>query len=449
MAVEEYGQLVQLDLDHLLHPMQGRGHNVNGPMIFVEGSGPLIKDAAGKEYLDAFSGLWNVNVGHGRAELGQVAAEQMGTLAFTSGFAGSSNVPAIKLAARLAELAPGNLQATFFTTGGAESNETALKIARFYWKMRGKPEKAKIISRRMGYHGLTGAALSATGIRQFWSNFDPLEPGYVHIPTHYCFRCALHRHYPECGVACADVLEQMIIGEDPGTVAAFVAEPVQGAGGIVPPPPEYFPKIRRICDKYDVLFIADEVITGFGRTGKMFGLEHWDTHCDLMSFAKGITSGYVPLGGVMVSEKVHQLFRDLPDGVSFDHGYTYSGHPTCCAVALKNLEIIESEGLVERARERGEQLLARLQQLKRLKGVGDVRGLGLMAAVELAADQNGTPLPDAAAVDGRVAVYLRDHGVITRVKGSTIMLAPPLVITEQQVDRLVDTIGDAILAAIR
>jgi putrescine---pyruvate transaminase len=447
--MEEYEQLVQLDLDHLLHPMQGRAHNVNGPMIIVEGSGSVVKDAAGKEYIDAFSGLWNVNVGHGRTELGQAASEQMDTLAFTSSFAGSSNVPAIKLAARLAKMAPGDLRATFFTTGGAESIETALKMARFYWKMQGKPEKSKVISRRMGYHGLTGAALSTTGIRQFWHNFDPLEPGYVHIPTHYCFRCAWHQSYPQCGTPCADVLEQMLIGEDPETVAAFVAEPVQGAGGLVPPPPEYFPKIREICNKYDILFIADEIITGFGRTGKMFGLEHWDTPADLMAFAKGITSGYVPLGGVMVNERVHKVFRDLPDGVSFDHGYTYSAHPTCCAVALKNLDIIEGEGLVSNARERGDQLMAGLKQLSRLKGVGDVRGLGLMAAVELAADKHGTPLPDAAAVDGKVGAYLKDHGIITRVKGSIISLAPPLVITKQQVDRIVDTIGEAIGAAVR
>ncbi len=429
--------------------MQGRPHNLNGPIVIAEGSGSTVKDAAGKEYLDAFSGLWNVNVGHGRAELGRAAADQMETLGFFSSFAGSSNPPAIKLATKLAKLAPADLTATFFTTGGAESNETAFKIARFYWKMLGKPDKSKIISRRMGYHGLTSAALSATGIRQFWRNFDPLEPGYVHIPTHYCFRCAWHKHPGECSLECASMLEQIIVGEDPETVAAFVAEPVQGAGGIVPPPPGYFQKIREICDKYHVLFIADEVITGFGRTGKMFGLEHFDVKADLMAFAKGVTSGYVPLGGVMMSERIHRVFRDLPDGVSFDHGYTYSAHPTCCAVALKNLEIIEREGLVERAAERGKQLMEGLKALERLEGVGDVRGLGLMAAVELAADRDGTQLPNVAAVDGKVGSYLRDHGILTRVKGNIIMLAPPLVITEEQVHYLVDTVGDSIAAALR
>ncbi len=447
--MEEYDRLVQLDLEHLLHPMHSRAHNVNGPMVLVEGNGAVVKDRAGREYIDAFSGLWNVNVGHGRTELGQAAAEQMGTLAFCSGFAGTSNVPAIELAARLADLAHGDMKATFFTTGGAESNETAFKIARFYWKLMGKPEKAKVISRQKGYHGLTGAALSATGIRQFWRNFDPLEPGYYHIPTHYCFRCPWHKQYPECGVACADALEQTILAEDPETVAAFIAEPVQGAGGIIPPPREYFPKIRQICDRYDVLFIADEVITGFGRTGKMFGLDHWDVKCDLMTFAKGITSGYVPLGGVMLNGRVHQPFLDLPDGVSFDHGYTYSAHPTSCAVALRNLDIIEREHLVEQAAEVGAHLMARLKQLDGMSGVGEVRGLGLMAAVELAADKKGTPLPNPGAIDGKVAAYLRDHGVITRVKGSIIMLAVPLVTTRQQVDRVVDVIEGAIQAEVR
>lgn len=224
-------QLVEMDLAHLLHPMQGRDHNTSGPTVFVRGRGALIEDAAGKEYLDAFSGLWNVNAGHGRVELAEAASEQMSTLAFTSGFAGSSNAPAIHLAARLAWMAPGDLTATFFTTGGAESVETAIKVARFYWRMVGRPEKTKIISRQQGYHGLTASALSATGIPQFWTNFGPLEPGHHHIPTHYCYRCAWRGEYPACGLACAEALEQAIVAESAGTVAAFLAEPVQGAGG--------------------------------------------------------------------------------------------------------------------------------------------------------------------------------------------------------------------------
>jgi|GEM_PF-6942395 len=290
----------------------------------------------------------------------------MRELGFASGYAGSSNVPGILLADRLAKIAPGDLNATYFTTGGAESNETAFKVARFYWKMNGRPDKVKIIGRQKGYHGLTAAAMSATGIRSFWRNFDPLQAGFHHIPIHYCFRCPYHMSYPQCNVLCADALEHQILAEDPETIAAFVAEPVAGTGGVLVPPPEYFPRIRETCDKYNVLFIADEVITGFGRTGTMFGLEQWGVVPDMMSFAKGVTSGYQPLGGVMLSEKLFRTFQELPADVTFSHGYTYSQHPVCCAVALRNLDIIEQEGLVGRAAAMGSRLMAGLKQLESL-----------------------------------------------------------------------------------
>ncbi len=440
--------LVQKDLEHVLHPMHSQAHNVAGPLVLVRGNGSTVVDAAGKEYIDALSGLWNVNVGHGRAELAEAAAEQMRTLAYASGYAGMSNVPAIELADRLADLAPGDLKATFFTTGGAESNETAFKIARFYWKMNGRPDKVKIIALQSGYHGTTGAAMIATGMRQYWQHFDPVHAGFFHIPTHYCFHCPVQKSYPECGIACASTLEQQILAEDPETVAAFIAEPVHGAGGVVTAPPEYFPKIREICDRYDVLFIADEVITGFGRTGKMFGLEHWGVQCDIMSFAKGITGGYQPLGGVMVNERVHKAFLDLPPGGSFNHAYTYSLHPVCCAVGIRNLEIIEREKLVARAAAMGDRLMAGLKRLEGLAGVGEVRGLGLMAAVELAADRRGTRLPAQLGAGEKVRVYAQERGILLRTRGDSIMLAPPFVITEQQIDDIVSILGDAITHTI-
>ncbi len=436
--------LVQKDLEHVLHPMHSHAHNTTGPLVLVRGKGATVVDAAGKEYIDAFAGLWNVNVGHGRAELAEAAAEQMRTLAYASGYAGMSNPPAIELADRLADLAPGDLKATFFTTGGAESNETAFKIARFYWKMNGKPDKVKIVALQRGYHGTTGAAMVATGMRQYWQHFDPIQWGFFHIPTHDCFHCPLHKSYPGCGIACASTLEQQILAEDPETVAAFIAEPVHGGGGVITAPPEYFPKIREICDKYDVLFIADEVITGFGRTGKMFGLEHWGVNCDIMSFAKGITSGYQPLGGVMVNERVHRAFRNLPPGGSFNHAYTYSLHPVCCAVGLRNLDILEEEELVARAAAMGERLKAKLEGLEDVEGVGEVRGLGLMVAVELAADKQGTPLPASLAAGEKIRRYAQEQGVLFRARGDVIMLAPPFVISEQQIDEIVSIVGDAI-----
>lgn len=438
-------QLARMDLEHILHPMHNRTHNQNGPVVLVKGKGALVTDATGKEYIDAFAGLWNINVGYGRAELAEAAAAQMRDLGFSSGYAGTSNIPGILLAERLAKMAPGDLKATFFTTGGAESNEAAFKIARFYWKMVGRPDKVKVIGRQKGYHGLTAGAMSATGMRTFWRYFDPIQAGFYHIPIHYCFRCPFHKSYPECGVVCADALEQQILAEDPETVAAFIAEPVAGTGGVLVPPPEYFPKIREICDRYDVLFIADEVITGFGRTGKMFGLENWGVVPDMMSFAKGITSGYQPLGGVMMREKIFRIFQELPGDVIFSHGYTYSQHPVCCAVALRNLDIIEQEGLVENAKAMGERLAAGLKKLETLPLVGDVRTMGLMAGIELAGDKQGAPCPPGAIA--KVQQYTESHGLIHRTRDDSIMLAPPLVVTENQIDTIVNILGEAIVAA--
>ncbi len=440
--------LVQMDLDHILHPMHDRSHNLNGPLIIASGSGATVTDVAGKEYIDAFAGLWCVNVGHGRGELAEAAAEQMRTLPYASGYAGMSNLPAIELADRLADMAPGDLKATFFTTGGAESTETAFKIARFFWKMSGKPFKTKIISRQRGYHGTTGAAMSATGMSQYWRYFDPITTGFYHIPTCHCFHCSFGKTYPECGLACADALEQQILAEDPETVAAFIAEPVTGGGGVVVPPQGYFQRIREICDRYDVLLIADEVITGFGRTGKMFAQETYGFQADMMAFAKGVTSAYQPLGGVMVNERIHRVFRELPAGVTFSHAYTYSLHPVCCAVALKNLDIIEGEDLVANAAEMGQRLQSGLKQLESLPKVGEVRGVGLMAAVEVAADKAGTPLPAELGAGEKIRKHALAHGLLMRARGDTIMMAPPLIVDAKQIDRIVEGVGEAIMETV-
>lgn len=441
-------QLAQMDLDHVLHPMHDRAHNLSGPLVIASGKGVMLTDVNGKEYLDTFSGLWCVNVGHGRAELAEAAAQQMRTLPYASGYAGQSNVPAIELADRLADMAPGDLKATFFTTGGAESTETAFKIARFFWKMSNKPFKTKIISRQRGYHGTTGAAMAATGQSQYWRYFDPVMAGFQHIATCHCFHCSFHKTYPECGLACADALEQQIVAEDPETVAAFIAEPVTGGGGVIVPPPGYFQRIREICDRYDVLLIADEVITGFGRTGNMFAQQTYGFQADMMAFAKGVSSAYMPLGGVMVNERIHKVFRELPAGVTFSHAYTYALHPVCCAVALKNLEIVEKDGLVANAAKMGERLHAGLKQLTSLPKVGEVRGVGLMAAIEMTADKSGTPLPAELKAGEKARKYGLDHGLLLRVRGDTIMLAPPLIVDERQIDRIVDGVGEAIVQTV-
>src|SRR6266540_493749 len=435
---------MQADQTHLLHPLHHPTLH-QSPKIWVAGQGALVRDATGQEYIDGLSGLWNVNVGHGRRELAEAALHQMTTLAYSSAYAGSTNLPAIALAERLSELAYPAINSFFFTCGGAEASESSFKTARFYWKAVGQPGKIKIISRMRGYHGTTMAAMSATGMPAYWAMFEPRVPGFVHIDSPYPYRFVNGTPEISDGVAAANLLEEAILREGPETVAAFIAEPVQGAGGVIVPQPDYFARIRAICDKHQVLLISDEVITGFGRTGRWFGLEHYGIEPDIMQFAKGITSGYVPLGGIGVSDTIRDAINGVPPERRWMHAYTYSGHPTCCAVALANIEILEREGLIERAAMLGRRLLDGLRTLAALPGVGDLRGLGMMAAIELVADKaTKQPCAPAANVGPRAAAEMLQRGLFTRVVGDAICLAPPLVASEDQVDRIIEIVGAAI-----
>lgn len=430
---------------HLLHPLQHPSDH-EPPVVLVEGRGVWVRDAAGREYIDAFAGLWNVLVGYGRAELSRAAAAQMERLAYSSGYSGLTNAPAAQLAARLAGAAAPALNTTFFTCGGAESNESAFKTARAYWKLRGRPEKVKVISRWHAYHGVTMAAMSATGIPNYWPLFEPRVPGFLHVAAPYPYRFEGARAGESVGAAAARMLEEGIQAEGPETVAAFIAEPVMGAGGVIVPPDDYFPAVRQICDRHEVLFIADEVITGFGRTGKAFGLHHWGVRPDIMAFAKGITSGYLPLGGIQVSDEIRDTLLAAPPAQRWMHAFTYSAHATCCAVALANLDLIEAEGLVERAAARGEYLLRALATLRDFECVGEVRGLGLMAAVEFVGDR-ATKSP--AGIGEAVRRAALERGVLCRVRGDVLMLAPPLVISEAEIDRVVEALRGAIAAAVQ
>ncbi len=448
MATWDVSTLLANDRQHLLHPLYHPADHAE-PHIWVKGSGATLTDTSGREYLDGLSCLWNVNVGHGRRELAEAAAEQMTALAFSTNYTGSANVPAIRLARRLTEIAYPNLTAVYFTSGGAESNESAFKTARFYWKARGRPDKVKVISRQFAYHGVTLATMSATGIPGYAKMFEPQVPNFVHTAAPYGYRLDAVKPGESVGQAAARTLEDTILRERAETVAAFIAEPVQGAGGIIVPPDDYFARVREICTKHDVLFIADEVITGFGRTGRMFALDRWKVQPDILAFAKGITSGYLPLGGIMISRPIHEAMLSVPYGDRWMHAYTYSGHPTCCAVALRNLDIIEKEGLVEWAERMGARLLTGLRTLMDLKAVGEVRGLGLMCAVELVASRATKAAFDPAQkVIDRVKAEMEARGLFTRVVRDIILLAPPLVITEAQVDRIVDIVGGAIRAVL-
>ncbi|MDR5683510.1 MAG: aspartate aminotransferase family protein [Armatimonadota bacterium] len=437
-------RILELDRRFLIHPLHDPAEQADA-VVTVQGQGAVLRDADGREYIDGLSSLWNVNVGHGREELADAAARQMAQLAYASAYAGLTNEPAARLAERLLSLSYRGLSGVYFTTGGAESNETAFKIARYYWKRRGLPDKTKIVSRHHAYHGVTLAAMSATGIPAYHRMFAPTVPGFVHVPPPYPYR--------EEGSA-AEALEEAIVREDPQTVAAFIAEPVIGAGGVIPPDGDYFPRVREICDRHGVLLIADEVITGFGRTGRWFALEHWGVRPDIVTFAKGVTSAYLPLGGIMVSEQIHRTILDAPAAERFMHAATYSAHPTCCAVALRNLDILEGEGLVERAAVLGRRLLDGLRTLGDLPRVGDVRGLGLMCGIELVEDQD-TKEP-ALGSGARVLAQARRRGLLTRMRagqrgdhpiGDVVCVAPPFVVSESQVDRIVDILRESIRTA--
>ena len=448
MTTWNVATLLADDREHLLHPLYHPDDHVK-PHVWVSGKGVVLTDAEGREYLDGLACLWNVNVGHGRRELAEAAAEQMATLAYATNYVGSSNVPAIQLARRLTELAYPNLSATYFASGGAEANESAFKTARFYWKVKGKPDKVKIISRQLAYHGVTLAAMSATAVPGYTKMFEPRVPNFIHTATPYSYRFEGAKPGETVGQAAARMLEETILKEGPQTVAAFIAEPVQGAGGIIVPPDDYFPRVREICTKHDVLFIADEVITGFGRTGHWFALKRWNVHPDILSFAKGITSGYLPLGGIMVSRPILDAMLTAPYADRWMHAYTYSGHATCCAVGLRNLEIFEKEGLVENAAKMGTRLLAGMKTLTDLKAVGDVRGLGLMVAVELVSDRaTKAGFDPAKKVINKVRAELEARGVFTRNVRDILCFAPPLVITEAQVDRFVESTRGAIAAVL-
>jgi putrescine---pyruvate transaminase len=441
-------QLIDVDRAHLLHPLH-HPTAYGSTRIWVEGRGAIIKDASGREYIDGLAGLWNVNVGHGRRELADAARDQMATLAYHSSYAGSTNYPAIALAEKLSDLVYPSINSFFFTSGGAEASESSFKTARFYWKAKGKPEKVKVIARQRAYHGLTLAAMSATGLPVFWPMFEPRVPGFLHIDAPDPYRFVNRDPSVSLGIAAANTLEEAILREGADTVAAFIAEPIQGAGGVIVPPADYFARVREICNTHDVLFIADEVITGFGRTGRWFGLEHYSVQPDIMQFAKGITSGYVPLGGIGVSDAVRGVMNEVPASKRWMHAYTYSGHPTCCAVALENIAIIERERLVEQSAATGAYLLDRLRGLESLPNVGHVRGQGLIAGVEVVADKSTKQLfPAGANVTARLTEAMLERGLCTRVVLDCICLAPPLVISNQQIDALVDRLGDAIQAVV-
>lgn len=440
-AVPDYATLVERD-QHVLHPMQNPSSHAN-PFIIDSGSGVWLHTVDGRRILDGLAGLWNVNIGYGNQELGEVAKEQMSKIAYCSNYSGMSNLPAIELANKLAGYAYPNLNTTFFASGGAEANESAFKTARYYWKRQGKPNKVKVIARQDAYHGITLAAMSATGMTKYWPMFEPRVPNFLHIPAPNPYRYEGDiREGESVGEAASRALEEAILREGPDTVAAFIAEPVQGAGGVIVPPDDYFPRIRAICDKYDVLLISDEVITGFGRTGELFALNRYGIQPDILSFAKGITSGYLPLGGIQISDEIRDIIWGADPQETWNHGYTYSGHATTCAVAIKNLEILERENLVENAQKMGKRLRDGLNRLRdEFEFADNVRGLGMLNGIEFVKDRESR---EPAGIGAKVAQACIERGLWTRAIGDTLAFSPALSITAEEVDTIIEILGSAL-----
>jgi adenosylmethionine-8-amino-7-oxononanoate aminotransferase len=409
--------------------------------IYVSGDGCRITDAEGKSYYDAFAGLMYKAVGYGRKEIADAAYAQMLKLTSPAQM-DVGTVPAIRLSAKLAEITPGTLSRTHFVCGGTEANEVAVKTAKHYQQLAGSGKRYKIIARSGEYHGFSHLAMGM-GRHNGWiySPFEPSVPGIRHIPHPYCYRCPLDLNYPDCGILCAKELERVIKDEDPNLVAAFLTVSISQQTPAAVPPPEYWPIIREICDKYGVLLIDDEVVCGFGRTGKMFGIEQFGVVPDIMTVAKGLTSGYMPLGACITSSKIGDTFREKGD--IFRNVVTFGGLPACCAAGLANIDIIEKEKLVERAASMGDYVSDKLQQLWEHQIVGDIRGIGLFWGVEIVRDKKTKEPLDFSQAE-RLQEILREGGLITRVDDGVIRFMPPLIITKEEIDECMKIIDNAI-----
>ncbi len=406
------------------------------PQIFVEGKGVHVTDALGHTYIDAMSGLWLKNVGYGQTEIADAAYQQM--LQITYMPLGTTTEPAVRLAEKVASMTPGDLSRCFFTSGGSDANETAMKLSRAYFKRVGEPNRYKFISRRGSYHGATFGTLALGGTAGFPKmDYEPLLDGSYHVPQPNPYRCEFGGETPEeCAELCVGAIENEIKFQGPPTVAAVVAEPVSSPFGAVVPGPNYWPMLREICDRYGVLLIADEVITGFGRTGKMFACEHWGITPDMMTMAKGITSGYIPMGGAILRKPIADAFVGSA-GAAFRHVITFGGHPVASAAALKNIEIMEREGMVENSASMGSYLLDGLKELKeKHKIIGDVRGLGLMCGMELVKDRKTKEsFPPEADLASRLTQGFSDNGILLR-GGDAMNIMPPLCVTAGEIDEI-------------
>ena len=436
-----------LDSKHYLHPFTDHKRlAVKGARIITHAAGVYLWDSDGNQILDGMSGLWCVNIGYGRPELAAAAEKQLRQLSYYNSFFQTSHPAAIALASELANLTPLGFNHSFFVNSGSEAADTVIRMVRRYWEIAGQPDRNVIIARENGYHGSTMGGASLGGMKFIHAQGGLPIPGIEHVMQPYEYRLNTDQSVEEFGLLAARCLEERILALGAERVAAFIAEPVQGAGGVIVPPASYWPEIQRICRLYDILLVVDEVICGFGRTGKWFGTDFYQLQPDLMMIAKGLSSGYMPIGAVMVADRVATALID--NGGEFFHGFTYSGHPAACAVALENLRLLREENIIERCdAEIVPYFQRRIRELGEHPLVGEVRGIGMMAALEM------TPNKSTRARfynPGRVGILSRDHslnaGLMMRSVVDTMVLAPPLIISKSQIDELVDKVQRALNA---
>jgi putrescine aminotransferase len=425
------------DAAHFLHPFTDfQALARKGSRVIARADNIYLWDSEGQKILDAMSGLWCVNVGYGQQALIDAATRQMKELPFYNAFFQTATKPAIELAELLAQVTPPQFEHVFFSGSGSEGNDTVVRMVRRYWDLLGQPQRQVIISRRNAYHGSTMAGASLGGMAGMHAQGGLPIPGIVHIDQPYWREHGCGMSKDEFGIVAAGWLETRILELGPQNVAAFIGEPIQGAGGVIIPPATYWPEVQRICDRHGILLVSDEVICGFGRTGRWWGCETLGSRPDLMTFAKGVTSGYVPLGGVMVGDRIARVL--VEQGGEFNHGYTYSGHPVACAVALANIRLIQELKLVEHVRDDvGPYLAEQFATLRAHPLVGDAETCGLMGALLLVKDKaTGTPFPDALEIGMVCRGHCFGNGLIMRAVGDRMIIAPPLVITRAQIDEM-------------
>jgi adenosylmethionine-8-amino-7-oxononanoate aminotransferase len=445
-------QLKQDNAQFLFHPMaHPKAMQKNKPDIIVRGEGCWVWDVDGHKMIDGVAGLWSSNLGHSNRAVRDAIVAQLDELPFYNTFRGTTHPRAIELSARIVRLmAQDDVGSVLFGNGGSDAVEAALKIARQYWKLKGQPEKTKFISLKQGYHGVHFGGMSVNGLSNVRRAYEPLMPGCFHVDNPWPYHNPYTDDPEELGRICANLLEREIQFQGADTVAAFIAEPIQGSAGVIVPPANYWPLVREVCSRNKVLLIADEVVTGFGRSGAMFGTRLWGVKADIWCLAKGISSGYVPLGATALSNTVAQAFLADETGLgTIGHGYTYSGHPVAAAAALATLDVIEAMDLPRHVASVGAHFQARLAEFeKRYAFVGDVRGRGLMCGIEMVSDKaSRTPMPRSSDVPARVAREAYQRGAMVRISGPNMILSPPLVMTLAEVDHLVDIL-DASFAAV-